>query len=98
MKTLSRCTFVVALVLLTVPAVQAAEPAADVPAPDETLVEAPVVETLCPSEQPVVAVATPALEQGLFCIDTDVPCSEGCSSVCRGCTCSYQTGTCVYCP
>jgi hypothetical protein len=86
MKTLTRCALVLALALVVVPAVQAAQPAPAAPvaqvavatAPaSQVAVDAPVVEMMAPNQQPVfanlqqsVGAATPCIDSGIHCNST----------------------------
>lgn len=107
MKTLCRCLFVLALVLLTVPAAQAADHATDLEVVQSVPVDAPVVETLPPNEQPLfasLALGQAPINQAA-CLDSGIRCST--SADCAGkcgrytCTCADSGGayrTCVLCP
>ena len=85
MKTVTCCTLVLALALVAVPAVQAAEMAAAAPAAEaavvtapaaQTALDAPVVEMMAPDQQPVFANLQPPAAAAGICIDSGVHCNS----------------------
>lgn len=110
MKASTSCMLVLALVLAIPFAAQAAEPALAAPvaqpavAAQPAVVDAPVVEMLAPSDQPVFAQLQAIGTASRYCIDSGVTCNwdADCEGVCDPlvCTCVLHNymRTCVVCP
>jgi len=105
MKILSCCMFVLVatLVLFAAPAVHAADMAPQILDVQPALVDAPLVDTLCPDEQPAFADFTAPEPAAVHCLDSGISCTSDqfCQqNVCPLCTCFWLSpwqGTCVLC-
>ena len=109
MKVLSICVLVLALALVIPLAAQAedavlAAPVAQPAVAQPAVVDAPLVELLSPSEQPVFSDLQPIDAKNIYCIDSGVSCyrDSDCEGVCAPltCTCFTHTNytmTCVVC-
>ena len=105
MKALTRCVLMLVLALAIAPVAHAAHPVLHVPVAQPAVVDAPVVEMLSPSEQPVFA-DLQAIDTAIpYCIDSGISCyrNSDCVDVCTPYTCicythTNYTRTCVLCP
>jgi len=117
MKALTGCMIVLALALAIPFAAHAAEPGLATPdaqpavadphsirPAQPAVVDAPVVEMLAPSDQPVFSDLQPIEAKNIYCIDSGVTCNwdPDCEGVCDPlvCTCVLHNymRTCVVCP